>query len=602
MERVLASEAFKNAERLKRFLRFVVEEAVREPDGLLKEHRVAMQVFDRPESFDPRVDSVVRIAARQLRFKLRDYYETEGREDTLRIELPKGSYMPVFTVREPAPAAPPPPGRHLRRWALAAAGTLLVAGSVYLLIRPRPAGPPPVTAVAVLPFKTLGSDPELQHLSEGVVDELAGALSKTPSLRVLARTSASRFEGAQDVTAIGRQAHVGAVVEGSVRRDGGGVRISAQLIGTADGYHLWSQTQTVPAERIPEAVQSLAEAMSGALLGPRASTATAPPARPIEPEALRLYWKGRYLRRQRSVEAMRESAQCFQSAVGRDPKFAAAWAALAEVHSTMSFHQVAGESPKDSIAKARAALEMAMQADGTVAEAYGIRGFIRFFHDWDWNGAEQDFRRALALNASYAKAHLWYSLLLQARNRPAEALKESRAARELDPLSYVVSVDLGVALYTARKYDESIRFARQTLLTDPTYTPAHALLGLCYAAKGAYAESIAELETAARGSERYSYLVGRMGYAHARLGRRREAQKLIEELTRSSDPGGVSLVHVAYIYTGLDQKSRALDLLEQACPRRDADACFLGVEPLFDPLRSEPRFAALLTRYGLPRQ
>ena len=165
-----------------------------------------------------------------------------------------------------------------------------------------------------------------------------------------------------------------------------------------------------------------------------------------------------------------------------------------------------------------------------------------------------------------------------------------------------MSVDLGVALYTARKYDESIRFARQTLLTDPTYTPAHALLGLCYAAKVAYAESIAELETAARGSERDSYLVGRMGYAHARLGRRREAQKLIEELTRSSDPGGVSLVHVAYIYTGLDQKSRALDLLEQACPRRDADACFLGVEPLFDPLRSEPRFAALLTRYGLPRQ
>jgi TolB-like protein/Flp pilus assembly protein TadD len=597
LERILASQAFKNAERLKRFLRFVVEEALREPDGLLKEHRVAMQVFDRPESFDPRADSVVRIAARQLRFKLRDYYEAEGRGDELRIELPKGSYVPVFSLREAAPAVT---HRTWRAWLLAAVGALAVTGAVFLLVRSRLT--PPITAVAVLPFRTLGNDAELQHLSEGLVDELTGELSKRAGLRVLARTSASRFQGAQDVGAIGRQARVGALVEGSIRRDGPGLRVSAQLIGTADGYHLWSQTQTFPPERIPEAVQSIAASMARALLGRNAGAVPAAPARLVDAAALRLYWKGRYLRRQRSVEAMRESAECFEQAAAKDPQFAAAWAALADVHAAMSFHQIGGENSEEAIAQARAALDKAMQSDSTVAQAYGTRGFIRFFHDWDWNGAEQDFRRALTLNPSYAKVHSTYALLLLARNRMAEALGESRAARDLDPLSYVVSVELGVALYIARRYGESMRFARETLAVDNSFTPARALLGMGLSATGKYEDGIKELEAAARGSERYSYLVGRMGYAHARLGHRREAEKLIAELTASPEPSSVSLVHVAYIYTGLNQKSRALDLLEQACVRRDADACFIGVEPVLEPLRSEPRFAALLTRYAMPRQ
>jgi TolB-like protein/Tfp pilus assembly protein PilF len=504
-------------------------------------------------------------------------------------------YLPVFRAREASP--PPAPAGWRGARPLAAAGAVALA-AVFLLWTPAPSAAPPLTAVAVLPFQSFGTE---DYVADGVVDEITGALSRAPGLRVVARTSASRFRGARDLRAAGREMHAGAVVEGGVHWAPGGLRISAQLIGVADGYHLWSGSQTVPREQTPRAAEALASSIASALMGRPGGAASRAPAVSADPKALDLYWRGRYLRRQRGADSLRDSARLFEQAVARDPRFAAAWASLAEAYTTMSFHQVAGQPPEEMIAKARTALDKAMEADSTVAEAHAARAFIRFFYDWDWNGADRDFRRALTLNPSYAKAHRWYSLLLQARNRIPEALRESQAASDLDPLAYVVSVDHGVVLYSARRYDEAIQFTRRTLAIDPSYTPAHALLGLCLSAQRQYPQAIAELETAARGSERYSYLLGRMGHAYARWGKRQEAEKLIAELEKSPNPAAVSLVHVAYIYAGLGENNRAIDLLERACPRRDADACFTGVEPLFDTLRSEPRFTALLTRYGLPQ-
>ena len=602
LDRILASATFKNAERLRQFLRFVVEETLRDPQGTIKEHWVAVNVFERPESFDPRSDSVVRIAARQLRFKLRDYYEAEGRDDELVVDLPKGSYVPVVRKRERTGSARRRPP--LRYWMAAVAASLVLAGlAAYLALRVRRPADPPLTAVAVLPFQSLGADVDLQYLSSGFVDELTGELSRTAGLRVVARTSASQFGGARDVGALGRRLNAGAVVEGSLRRDGDRIRISAQLIATADGYHLWARNETVAEREMPASAESIAFAMTRALAartGARLDPGS-PRTHSADPQALRLYWKGRYLRGQRRADAFREAAECFEGAVARDPDFAAAWAALADVEATMSFHQVGGPGAEDALAKARAASEKAMQTDATIPEAYATRGFIEFFHDWAWKAAENDLQRALALNPSYAKAHAWYALLLLSQGRPEEAVRESTLAGELNPVASVVSIDLGAALYIARRYDDSTRFVRRVLATDPSYTPAHALLGMNYAARGECQRAIPEYERAIRGSERHSYLLGRLGYAYARLGRVREAQALIDEMLKAPDPAGVSLVHVAYVYVGLGQAGPALDLLEKACPRRDADAVFIGVEPVLDPLGKEPRFTALLARFGLPR-
>ncbi len=590
LNRILASKTFRNADRLSKLLAYLVDAALAQTNEPLKEYSIALDVFDRPASFDPHSESVVRIAARQLRFKLRDYYDTEGRADPVRIDLPKGRYVPEFVAVE-ALAQSRWPWRWWR-WAAAALAILSVAGAtVYLVKRLRPA---PITTVAVLPFDNLSAAPEDAYVCQGFVDELTTALANVETLRVVARTSAARLKESADLGAEARQARVSAVVEGSMRKTGEQYRITAQLISTADGYHRWSRTFVEDVGGIPAVTDAVARGIAETLRpGSKAPPHTTESS---DLEARRLYWKGRYLRRQRGAEAVSQAVEAFRGAVQRDPRFAAGWTALAEACNTAAFHQLDGFAAGEAARQARDAARRALELDGAQAGAYGTLAAVSFFNDWDWPAAEGNFRRALALNPSDAKDRYWYALGLLSQGRVDEALTQARQARDLDPLSFTVSNDLAVVLYCARRYDEAMRLAREALATDATYFPAHALLGCCYAARKAYGEASREFEQALRGSDRYSYLVGRLGHAYALAGRTAEARKLLDELLQRGDAPTLSYVHVAYIYAGLGQTQPTLAALEKAFQRRDGDTSFLAVEPLFDGLRREPRFRALVAR------
>lgn len=604
LERILASSTFRNADRLSRLLRFTVEQALADAGNPPKEYVIALEVFDRPPSFDPRFDSVVRVEARRLRYKLRDYYEGEGRDDPILIDLPKGSYLAVFQPRV-APEAHQvvPEASHRRRLLLLGAGGagLALAGTLLFVVitNPRPRMPA-VTTVAVLPFENLTGTSEAEYLSLGLADELITALAKVNGLRVVARTSAFQLRGKR-ASAVGHQLNAGAVLEGSVRSSGNALRITARLVAAADESCLWSETYERDAKDLFSLPRQIARAVTATLQLPLVSGRSqwTVPQPAADPDALRLYWKGRYFRKQPGPEGLRKSVEYYQQALLRDPGYAPAHAALAEAYATMGFHRLA--PPAELIPKAKASAQKALDSDNALAEPHAVLAWIRFFHDWDWPAAERGFRRALELDPSHAKTHTWYALGLISQGRYEEAIAESRVAQELDPLAYAVASDLGVVLYAARRYDETVRWAQRALAANPKFTPARVLLGLCYVAEGRYQEAISEYRKALESSERYSYVLAALGYACALSGRPEEARRLLREIKNTTPGEDPYYAHIAVIYAGLGDKDGAFESLERAFRRREADLLFIRVERAFDSLRGDPRFASLLERVGLEK-
>ncbi len=605
LRKILASESFSHTDRLARFFQFVVEETLSGDGEALKEYRVALEVFDRPASFDPKTDSVVRVAARQLRSKLREYYEGPGKDDAVLIDLPKGRYVPSFAFRmkQDSPAGPPSSVSRSRFYFRLASAVVLCAaalcGAVYFIRKTAGSRDARSMTVAVLPFDNYSTEPDNAVFCDGLVEELTTRLANLESFRVLARASSSKFKSEQDPIVLARKLRVDALIEGSVSRSGNKLRVSAQLIDTTDGYHLWSESYERVAEDAfgvqDEIVSNIVKALRTRTNASQAASLHRPP----NPEAVRFYWLGRYTRRQRTPDALHKSAGYLEESVRLDPNYPQAWAGLADVYATMGFHETSGASPTEYVAKARAAASKALELDANLAEAYATQASLSFYYDTDWPRAEREYLHALRLNPSYARAHYSYALGLASRARLDEAVRESRRALELDPLSYTVGNDVGVIYYVARRYEEAIECGRQTLAADSTYAAAHALLGCCYSAKGNYPGAVDEFQKAIAGSERYSYLLGHLGRNLALSGRGGVAQELLEELINAPDKSSVSFVHVAYIHDALKQPDRALDCLEKAIDRHDADVVFMRVDPTLDGLRGSPRFGALLRKAGL---
>ncbi|HEY3384175.1 MAG TPA: tetratricopeptide repeat protein [Vicinamibacterales bacterium] len=606
LERVLASDTFEKAQRLSEFLRFLVRESVEGRAGLLKEYTIALEVFERPSSFDPRVDSVVRVAARSLRVKLRDYYDTQGRADPILIDLPKGGYAPVFHHRVPAGSGASPPYVSTstvitrRRVLVTAAIVLACTALVAVLVRFSGGTRQAEFVIAVLPFDSMSQAPDDAVFSEGLVDELTIRLANLEGVRVMARTSSRLLKAARDPLAEARKYRVDALVEGSVTRAGGVVRISAKLVGSANGYQLWSERYDRVARDSflvqDEIALNISRALQSRVSPPTVATSRAP----LNPEAIRLYWTGRYMRRQVRPDAMPRSAELFEESVKVDPKYADAWAALADTNAMLAYHQTSGSAPEDFIRRAKFASARALELDGKSAEALVAQATVELYFDRNWDAADRTFQRALRLNPSYYKTRQRYATALISRGRFDEAIQHARTAIELDPLSVGISNDLGVILYIGGRCDESIELARQALTADPSFSPAHALLGCCYSSRGRWTESIPEFQRAISMSERFSYLIGHLGHDYARSGNHAEANALLRELTDSPDQSAVSYAHVAYILSGLREHDRAIDALEKAVKRYDADVAYMGVDPALDELRAQPRFIHLLETIGLP--
>ena len=562
-----------------------------------------MKVFSRGASFDSSGDSVVRVGALHLRNRLRDYYAASGCLDEVVIEVPKGSYLPVFRRADGGPAGTPPgPSQHPglpRKTMAAAVGMLaLLVATAWWLARATVHRTDP--SIAVLPMANLG-DPEMDRLCQAFTEDLTTELSRLPQLRVTARTSAGQFRAQNaDVRDIGDRLGVANLLEGSVRKEGGALRFTVQLIDTRSRYHIWSEAYDRDAENVLAAeaeVTRLAATGAARRLG-IADLSAFTPAHLASPEVRDLFWRARYLRADKlHPEGWVQAVELLEQAVRGDPRYTEAWAALASLSANMAFHRI-GEFD-GRMARARSAAGRTIELDPRNPDAHLALAEIQWLQDHDWASAERSFRRVMDLNPSFAPGHGWFAIALLSRGRFDEAMGQLDTSVRLNPLPYVVSNDRATVYYVARRYDESIARCRQVLATDPRYWFAHIVIGNCLRAKGRYAEAIREYRLLPK--EDLDAATGNLGSVLALAGQREEATALLSKMLAvvpDSDEGN-GWVRVSYIQIGLGDKAAALTSLENAYAHHETDANYIGVDPIFDPLRNEPRFQALLKKLGL---
>ena len=499
------------------------------------------------------------------------------------------------------------------RWASGRRGATLLAIAVVLAAlgigypslrnwrQPSPATAPRIQSLAVLPLENLSRDPEQEYFADGMTDELITDLAKIGALRVISRTSVMRYKGTKkSLPEIARELNVDAVVEGTVSRSPGRVHITAQLILARPEKHLWAEGYDRALGDAVALQSELARAIATEIkikVTPQEQVRLAN-ARPVNPEGHEAYLKGRYYWNKRTEEGFRRSIEYFSEAIEKDPNYALAYAGLADSYILLGEYGLF--PPREAYTKAREAATKALALDETLAEAHTALADVKTDYDWDWPGAEHEFRRAIELNPGYATAHQWYGELLSQLGRHEEALAEIKRAQELDPLSLIISTVGGQTLLRMGRDDLAIGQLRKTLEIDPNFAQAHDVLGLTYLRKGAFAEAIAEFQRAITLSPNITLYKAGLGQAYARTGKSSEARKLLYELKQQSKRSYVSWLGLADIYAGLAEKDQAFACVEQAYEQRDANLVQARVDPLLDPLRSDPRFQDLLRRMGLP--
>ena len=466
------------------------------------------------------------------------------------------------------------------------------------------APPGQITSLAVLPLDNLSGDPEQEYLVDGLTEALITDLSKIGALSVISRTSAMRYKDTEkSLPEIARELNVDGIVEGSVLRVGDRVRITTQLIHAATDMHLWAERY----ERDLQDVLLLQSEVAGAIareirvaVTPEETRRLAS-ARPINPDAHEAYLKGRYHGNRATPTDLRLAIDYFQQAIDTDPDFALPYAHLA-----FSFVVASGGNAflyprQEALEKAKAIATKALEINPEVSEAYTSLGAVLSF-EWDWSAAERAFKQALALNPGSAFAHVPFSMHLSRTGRHQQALAEIRRAVDLDPLNLRYKAVHGLHLYNARQYDEAIQQLQTTLALSPDQpTIAHRTLGLAYLAKKMYDEAVAELQEAVAVTEGSSIDLGYLGGAYAAAGQTTQARKILEELKQRSREGRTVDPHARfYIHAMLGDVDEAFFWLERSISERNLMVNWLKVAPRFDPLRSDPRFQALLRRMNFP--
>lgn len=485
-------------------------------------------------------------------------------------------------------------------WAAAAAAMLALAITVALWAR---AAPHPGNSasgrvmIAVLPFDTIGGDPRDDYFSDGLTEEMINRLARLNPARlsVIARTSAMLYKDSQKtIEQIGRELGVDWILEGTVRRSGGRVRVSAQLIEVSDQTHRWASNFDDDSREVLGLQKQIAEAVGRELSIVWPPAAPVPPAQAelVDPRVLTAFFRGRHTFNQLTDGSLQEAIGYFTEALRIQADYAPAYVGLADSYLMEGFRSASGF---DAWSKAAAYASKAVELDASAADAHRILAMIRM-RDWDWHGAEQEFRTALELNASSSAAYDAYSRLLQILGRHEEAIAAERRAIELDPLAHVSICNLGFRYYRARQYDAAIDQARRSLQVFPDCPWEYLVIGDSRVQQGSVREAIAAFEKSldARSSTR-----GTLGlaYAYAAAGDRAAATNLLQELSATQTT--VDPYLLAPIYVALDDHDEAFRLLHRAYEQRSLWLPFVNVEPKFDPLHGDPRFDDLLRAIGL---
>lgn len=457
----------------------------------------------------------------------------------------------------------------------------------------------PHKSIAVLPFVDMSAQKDQEYFGDGIAEELIGALTKIPSLRVAAQTSTFSFKGkGMDIREIGRKLNVETILEGSIRKAVNTLRITAQLIDVHDGYHLWSERYDRELDDVfgiqDEITLTIVDKLKVKLFGDEKQSLLKRPTENLE--AFNLYLKGRYHWNKRTANDIRTSIAYFQQAIEKDPAYAHAYAGLSDSYCVLSFYT--DVSPRDAFANARAAAGRALELDPLLAEAHTSLAAVKESWDWEFSEAEKEFRQALKLNPNYATAHHWYGLFLARTGQFEIGITHLQRALELDPFSLVINLNLGVAFYLARQPDAAINQLRKTLELDSAFRSARIALGQALREKGILEEAIQEFRQADQ-SGNDPWVLANLGLAYALAGKQIEASRILENLTEIARRSPVPHACFAIIYTGLGDKVKALERLEQEFAQHSSFWFLLKTDPVFESIRNEPEFIKLTKRIGL---
>jgi TolB-like protein/Tfp pilus assembly protein PilF len=627
---VLSSDAFKGGKRAQDFLQLVVEHALAGRTDNLRERMLGAEMFGRPVGYDTANDAVVRVKASEVRKRLAQYYQTLAAPPAIRIDLQSGSYVPQFYIELPEtsestpPSAsevvlpeigPPPPVQPVhasgtrpsrtrqairkftpRRWGLATVGLGLLAFVGYFAVQQekRSSSAKQIRSIAILPLQNFSGDPDQEYFADGMTEELTTELGQIASLRVISRTSTMTYKGTKKtLPEIAGELHVDAIVEGSIEREGNMVRITTQLIDSKTDQHIWAHSYDRDITSVLELQSEVARDIADQI---RIQLTPAVQARfnrtqRVDPKAVELYLRGR---QRENIADPKAARDYFEQAVQKDPNYAAAHTALANVYGWMGS---GGWMPyAEAFSRERAEALKAIELDDSSPEPHLALSSAAMDQSWDWVTQKQELQRALDLNPNSAEVVEAYAGYLMHQGRTDEAVAETKLSLQLDPVSSRSFLGATFICYFARKYDLALEYMQKASALD--HKPDEGLfpLGVIYIEEGRYDEGIQELEKI--GDQPHA--LGHMGNAYARAGRIAEARALLPKLMDHIQKTGIGRYEIALVYAGLKDNNNAFDWLEKAYQARDKGLTYLKVDPCLDPLRSDPRFANLEKRVGLP--
>jgi TolB-like protein/Flp pilus assembly protein TadD len=564
---ILESKSFRQVDRLQRFLRFIVEETLAGRGSMLKEYPIGIEVFGKESSFDPRMDPIVRVQARRLRIRLTNYYRDEGQGDEIIIELPKGGYTPNLRRSENIVSKRP-------------AGALLVSRNI----------------VAVLPFTDDTASADHSYFCSGLTQEIVDCLSKEDRIILVSRNRTedlSRSDNTAPVAAL--------VIDGSVRKSRDMLRITIHLSDAVRGYLIWSHS----IDRSPEDIFAIQEEVAQLALGRiREELVSSTNKKSSRHQTQNLaahgmYTQGRYHLSQRTDQGLRRAVDFFSKAIAEDPQFAEAYAGLADAENLLAHYGVL--APADVWTKAASNAAQAVMLDAESSVAYASFAHVKSTQEWDWEGAEREYLRAIQLDPTNPTAHHWYAVTcLTPLGRLEQALEELRMAQTLDPVSSIISRDIALNHYYRRDFDSALDTCDRTIEQNPHFSAAYWTLGLVQEERGDFDEALAAFKRAIDLSPPSLRILGALGRTLARAGRNDEAVRVLGELEDMGNERYISPFDLALLYFAFEQLDEGFKYLLQAYQDRCYDLVIAKVDPRLDSVANDPRLAALIRQMGLP--
>ncbi len=609
LSRLLSTTEFPAASRRGQLLQYLVQHTLAGDAGQLNEYAIGLDVFRRPASFDPRIESLVRTEFSRLRQRLKDYYAADGQRDTIVIDFPPRSYTASFEFRKaipfPDPEAAPQLVQTKARPALGvsrAGAVVIVAVIVAVAVAgvmlwrqhvPAAALKQPINAIVVLPFEDYSADHQDDYVADGMTEELTNDLAQWRDLRVVARTSAFAFKGkGEDVRSIGRQLSVDAVLEGSFARQGDHIRITAQLNRTSDGYHLWSHSYETQSKDLLSVQDEVATSITGAIQQVRGGTPPAIRASTTNPEAHDLYMQGEYQFNLRTPDSLKKAVQLFYHAVAKDPGFARAYLGIGNAEFGVA--SLTEGTYEEIIPRVQQAAQEAIDLDPNLGEAYGLLAHVAYSYDWNWSGAEAEYKRALDLGAS-SETRARYGWSLATRGHFNEAHEQIHLAAEQDPLSVLPPFDEFFTYNFERDVPGEKKAIQQMLSIRPDYLGARALAVVMDVQQHDCQGARSEADWFEKNYRAVPLTQSTQAFAAACVNDKAEALRRIAKMASLHAPA----YQLAIAYALLHDKNNAIAQLQKSADAHEGQILYLKYDPFFDEIRGDPRYVALEKRVGL---